>query len=547
LRWLIFVEQYIAALKSFSVCTAFLAGILLTIASSGWAQTKARVQIRRNINGQQTEEVREFELKEGQDINEILREMGVLDEFDHLKEGQQFSINIDKYGDQNMQLRMQPLMPVLPPMASSPIPGPEEGRGRPYLGIQMKNDSQAAGRKVESGALITDVVPGSPAEAADLRPGDLIIAIQDDEVMNTQSLMETLKSYYSPGDEVKIRYIRDGKRRSCKLELGTRPEESRSQGFQMPETPMIDPRDFNFDFNFDSLLIFTPGDSVTVGHPFIWDQPGMQQSQTAYLGISPFQGQPEKGVKVNVIPNTPAEEMGLESGDIIYSLNGLQMENFDQLAQEIGRMTPGASVALSIDRNGKRKEVEGALGSRTASKNQDFRIFHQDKGLDENGSYNYEYQLDMQPEDMERRMEEMIEELRQKRETLMNELEQFRDGRTSVELTIEILEISPEEAASVNRNADPKLETRRTLEMESFSFFPNPGDGVLKVQFASLTQGPLKVIVYDSNGSKVYLEEQKNFNGTYNNTIDISRQPAGTYYMQIMVGEQAFSKKIVKY
>lgn len=533
-------------MRHFCYQSLFIAGLLLAFASTGVAQTKARVQIRRNINGQQTEEVREFELKEGQDINEMLKEMGVLDEFGQLKQGQQFSINIDKFGDQNMQLRMLPLNPVLPPMAPMPFPRAEQHVDKPYLGIQMKTESKMAGKKAETGALITEVIAGSPAAAAGLLPGDLIVALDNYEVINTQSLLENIHAFYEPGDEVKVHFIRDGKRKSCRLELGTKPVDDPNNNFSVPEIPMIDPRDFNFDFNFDSMLIFTPGDSVMVGHPFIWDQPGMCQSQTAYLGVSPEDEQPARGIRIDVIANTPAEAMGLQTGDIVLSLNGQAVDSFDQLSNEIKNQSPGASITLEIQREGRIRQITGTLGSRTASANQDFRIFHHDRGLDENGYYNYEYQLDMQPEEMERRLEQLIEELRQKEEALMSELEQFRDSRSSLEVTIEILEITPDEANTINRTAEPKLEVTPSLELESFSFFPNPGDGELQIKFVSLARGALKVIVYDSNGGKVYLEEQQAFDGTYDSTIDITRQPAGTYYLQIMVGNKSFSKKLVK-
>jgi hypothetical protein len=60
------------------------------------AQGKAKVFIKKNINGKVEEESREINLEGGEDIDAILRELGIIDEIGQLKPGQEFEIKIDK-------------------------------------------------------------------------------------------------------------------------------------------------------------------------------------------------------------------------------------------------------------------------------------------------------------------------------------------------------------------------------------------------------------------------------------------------------------------
>jgi hypothetical protein len=173
--------------------------------------------------------------------------------------------------------------------------------------------------------------------------------------------------------------------------------------------------------------------------------------------------------------------------------------------------------------------------------------------MDEGGNYIFDYEFDMGADDVEIHMESLIELLDQQREKieieterLKNELEEHRAGRSTLTVTIEIESITAEDLERINRTAAPKLENKNDLGMERISFFPNPSDGILNLNFNLQSSGDLSIVLYDSNGSKVFIEERKNFSGHYTNTIDISEHADGTYYLQIMQGGKSYSKKIVK-
>ncbi|MHC4777632.1 MAG: M20/M25/M40 family metallo-hydrolase [Planctomycetota bacterium] len=71
------------------------------------------------------------------------------------------------------------------------------------------------------GVRIQAVSKGSAADKAGLKKGDVIIKIGDKDVQGLRDYATALKSF-SPGDEVEITYLRDGKEATVKLVLGAR-------------------------------------------------------------------------------------------------------------------------------------------------------------------------------------------------------------------------------------------------------------------------------------------------------------------------------------
>jgi len=88
----------------------------------------------------------------------------------------------------------------------------------------------------------------------------------------------------------------------------------------------------------------------------------------AYLGIVPQDMTPEmakafgekeaRGVVVgDVSPKSPAQESGLQRGDILLDVNGKPVTGSNQVRMDISMMEPGSSVKLNVLRNGSEKEM----------------------------------------------------------------------------------------------------------------------------------------------------------------------------------------------
>ena len=96
-----------------------------------------------------------------------------------------------------------------------------------------------------------------------------------------------------------------------------------------------------------------------------------------YLGIQPAQVTPEleeafelgtdSGVLVDeVVDGSPADEAGLERGDVIVRLDGSPIEFVEDIFSELREHEPGDEVTLTVLRDGERRQVEVTLGEAPA-------------------------------------------------------------------------------------------------------------------------------------------------------------------------------------
>jgi serine protease DegQ len=77
---------------------------------------------------------------------------------------------------------------------------------------------------VESGAGIERVEPGSAADAAGLRGGDVIVAFEGKGIATVEDLFARLRQF-RPGDRVTLGVVRDGERRQVDVTLVERPSQ----------------------------------------------------------------------------------------------------------------------------------------------------------------------------------------------------------------------------------------------------------------------------------------------------------------------------------
>jgi Do/DeqQ family serine protease len=76
------------------------------------------------------------------------------------------------------------------------------------------------------GALIAGVMRGSPADKAGIRPGDVLLAIADKKIKDTDSMLELIAGL-APGQQEPIRLRRDGKEIEVQALIGKRPRPPR--------------------------------------------------------------------------------------------------------------------------------------------------------------------------------------------------------------------------------------------------------------------------------------------------------------------------------
>jgi S1-C subfamily serine protease len=93
----------------------------------------------------------------------------------------------------------------------------------PYLGVLTTDLSpEDAGRfdlPVDSGALVMQVVPGSPAREAGVRKGDIITALSNARILSYGDLLGALRDH-EPGDRVTLTIFRNGDEKMLEVTLG---------------------------------------------------------------------------------------------------------------------------------------------------------------------------------------------------------------------------------------------------------------------------------------------------------------------------------------
>jgi len=217
----------------------------------------------------------------------------------------------------------------------------------------------------QRGALVTEVTPGSPAEAAGLRPGtdevtiqgqdvtvggDVIVAINGEPVRVFDDLVAYLARHTVVGDEIILTVLRDGKTVDVSVTLGARPTEA-GQSAETTEAA--------------AYLGIT---GLTV-EPAIAEAMGLDSDQTGVLIEEVASGSPadEAGLRGSFRPVEVNGQRILIGGDVIVAWEGKAITSTDDLQQALAQVQPGDRITLSILRGGRQRDVTVTLGERPNS------------------------------------------------------------------------------------------------------------------------------------------------------------------------------------
>jgi serine protease Do len=205
--------------------------------------------------------------------------------------------------------------------------GPTHKVTRGSIGIGFQSNLPTAVGRVygfKSGVLISSVDPGSPAEKAGLRSGDIITSVDGKEIKNGDDLVALITSK-QPGSTVRIGYMRNGKSESATVGIADRDKilgarnaqsEDQNQGME-PEQGAT---------------------SATLGVSIKPVSPQMAQR----LGVT-------GGVEItNVKPGTFADEIGLAPGMVITEINRKPVNNTADVHTITGGLKSGDDVVLTI-------------------------------------------------------------------------------------------------------------------------------------------------------------------------------------------------------
>jgi S1-C subfamily serine protease len=86
-----------------------------------------------------------------------------------------------------------------------------------YLGVELERRTDGG-----SGALVSDVVAGSAADAAGVKVGDVVVAVDDQPITGQAGLVATIRNL-APGVRVQVSLVRNGAALTVTAVLGERP------------------------------------------------------------------------------------------------------------------------------------------------------------------------------------------------------------------------------------------------------------------------------------------------------------------------------------
>lgn len=97
---------------------------------------------------------------------------------------------------------------------------------RGWIGVEVQEITpelaESFGLTTTEGALIAGVMRGGPADAAGIRPGDVLVSVADKSVRDSHSMLDLVASL-PPGAATKVRVLRDRQVREMDVQIGKRP------------------------------------------------------------------------------------------------------------------------------------------------------------------------------------------------------------------------------------------------------------------------------------------------------------------------------------
>lgn len=212
------------------------------------------------------------------------------------------------------------LIPIWVANAAQPAVNEKVERG--WLGVSIQDITEDIAKDLNrgdnKGALVTDVFKGDPADKAGLKVGDIIVAIDDDDIKDTHDMLTRI-SNKKPGEEVAFIIIRDGNKYTKTAVLGSRIAKDSTVNQQKSPAARSEL------FSAKSREILEAGISVSNANNAV--------------------------TITEVLKGSAAEEIGLQANDVILQVGKESVKDVNHLANVIHAKGPGNKILLLVERN----------------------------------------------------------------------------------------------------------------------------------------------------------------------------------------------------
>ncbi len=202
---------------------------------------------------------------------------------------------------------------------------------RGYLGVQLQEmDAELAASydvKPNDGVLVARVQPGTPAAAAGLQDGDIVVKIGKTPTPSASAFMRTIASE-KPNSDVTLEIIREGEHLTKTATLVERTDARLAAGgAASPSQPA--------------------GELAQLGITVESADPEMLSSMHIDRGV----------VIASIKEGSPAAERGLEAGDVITKVNGRDVSDPDSMTAAVKAVADGRPLRLTVVRDGEQRFV----------------------------------------------------------------------------------------------------------------------------------------------------------------------------------------------
>lgn len=200
---------------------------------------------------------------------------------------------------------------------------------RGYLGVGIINVGAGVGEFYgaanDRGAMVSSVMEGSPAEKAGIKADDIVVELQGEPVANASELMNRV-AIQKPGTDVDMVVLRDGKRKKITVTLDKRPDSS-------------------------ELAVANPSQSEVDVGLYVQNLTEELAERLDYSGLS--------GVLVTEVEaGSPAEEQGIQPGDLITEVNREPVRNVRQWNAALAKAAAKGKILVRVrNENGARLVV----------------------------------------------------------------------------------------------------------------------------------------------------------------------------------------------
>ncbi|MEZ6110106.1 MAG: PDZ domain-containing protein [Pirellulaceae bacterium] len=229
-----------------------------------------------------------------------------------------------------------------------------------------------------TGVVVLNVKPGSPAEQAGLKPGDIVTSI-DGRLISTLDEMATRLSGQPAGKKLEFEILREGDRRRVPVTLGNRIEQAApdeagpslepSRGPGVGELPPLEPETSAGRSTRRSTELPPPplpSPASPNSEPRVYSTPGSVARSTLdndrpSLGVSVIDltettrrqyGLPvARGALITAVgADSPAERAGIPAGVAVVAADGVRIDGYNDLVRYVASRQPGEAIELTYYR-----------------------------------------------------------------------------------------------------------------------------------------------------------------------------------------------------